>query len=306
MTSSAHDYDLVVLGAGATGLGAARTARKAGRRVALVEPERPGGDCTHYGCVPSKSLLEAARRVQAARSGPQYGFRAEPEVDFAGVMERVQAVVAEIEQDESPALLAREGIDLLSGSGAFLGPHAVQVDGRTVTAERFVVATGSTATVPPIDGLDGVPHLTNRTVFGLREQPEHLLVLGGGADRRRAVAGVPAARLAGHGGRGRAGAAGQGRARGRRGRPGGAGARGRQRPHGREGGAGVRGPDAAPVGREQRDRLAPARRRRADARGPRRPRRGGACAGPTTGASPPTTTSGPPAPSGRPATAPRS
>ena len=180
MSSRENDYDLVVLGAGATGLGAARAAKKAGRRVALVEPARPGGDCTHYGCVPSKSLLEAARRVQAARSGPAYGFRADVEVDFAAVMERVQEVVRDIEQDESPELLARQGIDLLEGFGTFTGPHSLTVDGRTVTSGRFVVATGSTAVVPPIEGLDGVPYLTNKTVFALREQPSHLLVLGGG------------------------------------------------------------------------------------------------------------------------------
>ena len=76
MLGPMSDYDLVVLGAGATGLAAARTGRKAGRRVGLVEADRPGGDCTHYGCVPSKSLLESARRVAAARSGPAYGFTA--------------------------------------------------------------------------------------------------------------------------------------------------------------------------------------------------------------------------------------
>ena len=174
------DYDLVVLGAGATGLGAARTARESGRRVALVEAGRPGGDCTHYGCIPSKSLLESARRVQTARSGPRYGFRAEPVVDFAAVMARVHAVVDEIEQDESPQLLARQGIDLLQGWGTFIGPHSLEVDGRTVTADRFVVATGSAATVPPVEGLRDAPYLDNRTVFDLRTLPSHLLVLGGG------------------------------------------------------------------------------------------------------------------------------
>ncbi len=174
------DYDLVVVGAGATGLGAARAGRKAGRRVALVEAERPGGDCTHYGCVPSKALLEAARRVHGARSGPSYGFTADVRVDFPAVMERVQRVVAEIEQDESPELLAQEGIDLLTGWGTFTGPHELEVDGRRITAERFVVASGSKASVPPIDGLRDVPYLDNRTVFDLREQPSHLLVLGGG------------------------------------------------------------------------------------------------------------------------------
>src|SRR5688572_22057632 len=137
------DYDLVVLGAGVTGLGAARTAREAGRRVALVEAERPGGDCTHYGCIPSKALLETARRVQAARSGPAYGFAAEPVVDFAAVMDRVHRVVAEVEQDESPELLAAQGIDLLRGWGVVTGPQSLQVDGREVTFERLVVATGS-------------------------------------------------------------------------------------------------------------------------------------------------------------------
>ena len=174
------DYDLVVIGAGATGLGAARGARRAGRRVALVEAERPGGDCTHYGCVPSKALLETARRVQAARSGDAYGFSADVRVDFRAVMERVARVVAEVEQDESPELLASEGIDLLRGWGAVTGPTSLEVDGRPVSFERLVVATGSRASVPPVEGLTEIGHLDNRTVFALREQPEHLLVLGGG------------------------------------------------------------------------------------------------------------------------------
>ena len=174
------DYDLVVLGAGATGLGAARAANTAGRKVALVEKARPGGDCTHYGCVPSKTLIETARRVQAARSGAPYGFSADPVVDFAAVMDRVAAVIAAIEKDESPELLAKEGIDLLAGWGTFTGPTSLDVDGRTVSFDKAVVAAGSRALVPPIDGLADVPYLDNTNIFALREQPEHLLVLGGG------------------------------------------------------------------------------------------------------------------------------
>ena len=185
MTDPDRQADVVVLGAGATGLGAARAARSAGGRVVLVEAERPGGDCTHYGCVPSKALLETARRVAGARSGPRYGFSAQVEVDFPAVMERVAAVVGEVEHDESPETLAAEGIELLAGRGTFTGPRSLEVvsdDGTTtvVRSERFVIATGSRAAVPPVDGLDAVPFLDNRTVFDLREQPEHLLVLGGG------------------------------------------------------------------------------------------------------------------------------
>jgi pyruvate/2-oxoglutarate dehydrogenase complex dihydrolipoamide dehydrogenase (E3) component len=173
-------YDLVVIGAGATGLAAARGARRAGRRVALVEADRPGGDCTHFGCVPSKALIETARRVHLARSGERYGFSSEVVVDVAAVMERVARVVAEVEQDESFAQLGREGIDLLRGWGTVHGPDSLDVDGRRTTFQRLVVATGSRAAVPPVAGLDAVPHLDNRTVFDLRERPEHLLVLGGG------------------------------------------------------------------------------------------------------------------------------
>jgi len=179
------DYDLVVLGAGATGLGAARAGRAGGRRVALVEPDRPGGDCTHYGCVPSKTLIETARRLAAARDGGSRGLRASVEVDFAAVTRHVQSVIAEVERDESPALLARQGIDLLVGAGRFLDPTTIEVtvpDGtpRRVHAERVVLATGAKAAVPDLPGLAGTPYLTNETVFSLTEQPAHLLVLGGG------------------------------------------------------------------------------------------------------------------------------
>ena len=174
------DYDLVVIGAGATGLSAARSARRDGRRVALVEAARPGGDCTHFGCVPSKALLETARRVQAARNGTAYGFSATVDVDFPRVMDRVHAVIADIERDESPALLASEGIDLLADWGVVTGPTSLDVGGRRVSFAKLVVASGSRAFVPPVDGLDAVPYLDNKNVFALRELPAHLIVLGGG------------------------------------------------------------------------------------------------------------------------------
>ncbi len=174
------DYDLIVIGAGATGLEAARGARRGGARVALIEADKPGGDCTHYGCVPSKALLETARRVQAARTGAAYGFTADPVVDFAAVMRRVHAVIDEVEQDESPALLAAEGIDLILGWATVTGPTSIEVDGRELTTEKLVVACGSRALAPPIEGLDEIESLDNRNIFSLTTLPEHLVVLGGG------------------------------------------------------------------------------------------------------------------------------
>lgn len=182
---SARDHDLLVIGAGATGLAAARAARSAGRSVALVEAARPGGDCTHYGCVPSKTLLDVSHRVSAARDGRRFGVGELGPVDFAAVMRHVQEVITDVELDESPDLLRGEGIDLLSGWARFVEASergcTVDVDGTRVHARRVVIASGAHAAVPPVDGLADVPYLTNATVFELTEQPEHLLVMGGGA-----------------------------------------------------------------------------------------------------------------------------
>ncbi|GAC1609922.1 MAG: FAD-dependent oxidoreductase [Mycobacteriales bacterium] len=175
------DYDLLVIGAGATGLAAARAARRAGRRVALVEKARPGGDCTHYGCVPSKTLLDVAHRVAGAAQASAWGVEGVGEVDFSKVMTHVHRVIEQIEQDESSSQLAAEGIELLTGWARFTSPNVVDVEGRAVSASKVVLATGAHAAIPPIPGLDGVDYLDNKTLFALTERPEHLLVLGGGA-----------------------------------------------------------------------------------------------------------------------------
>lgn len=173
-------YDLVVLGAGAAGLGAAAGARALGKSVALVEMGKPGGECTHSGCIPSKTLIESARRVREARNGASYGFRSVVEVDFPAVMARVRSVVADVAQDESPDRLRRQGIDLWPGRARLLGNGAVRVGKSTVQAERIVVATGAQPLIPRIPGLTDIDYLTNSSLFQLTELPSQLLVLGGG------------------------------------------------------------------------------------------------------------------------------
>jgi len=167
------DYDLIVIGAGAAGLGAARAGRKAGRTVALIDPAPPGGECTHYGCVPSKTLLEATRRHAAADRVTG--------MDVAAVMAQVARVVAAVSDDESPAVLAGEGIDLIAGWARMVTARTIEVNGRRLETTRVVLATGSSALLPPIPGLAETPYLDNRSVFALRDRPRHLVVLGGGA-----------------------------------------------------------------------------------------------------------------------------
>ncbi|MBA3310669.1 MAG: FAD-dependent oxidoreductase [Nocardioidaceae bacterium] len=159
------DYDLIVLGGGAAGLGAARAAVARGARTLLVSDGEPGGDCTFTGCVPSKTLIESAR------SDTPYDVAAR----------RIREVVAQIAATEDAPALRSEGIDVDLGRARFVGSGRVVVDGATYAARRFVIATGSTPAVPPIPGLAESPYLTNETVFDEPALPGSLVVLGGGA-----------------------------------------------------------------------------------------------------------------------------
>lgn len=172
---------MIVIGAGSGGLSVAAGAAQLGRRVALIEGHKMGGDCLNYGCVPSKALLAAARRAQVFRSSAAFGIAAaEPEVDFAAVKRHVREVIAAIEPNDSEERFRRLGCDVIRARARFTGPATVEADGRSLTAKHIVIATGSAPAVPPIPGLDAAPYLTNETIFDLEERPDHLLVIGGG------------------------------------------------------------------------------------------------------------------------------
>jgi pyruvate/2-oxoglutarate dehydrogenase complex dihydrolipoamide dehydrogenase (E3) component len=175
-------YHLVVIGAGTAGLVTAAIGAALGARVALVERELMGGDCLNVGCVPSKSVLAAARGWHAAREAAERfgGPEVSGDGDFAGVMERMRRIRAELSPVDSAARFRELGVDVFLGQARFVSDEAVEVDGRRLRFHRAVVATGARAFIPPIEGIGGVACLTNETVFSLTERPEHLAVLGGG------------------------------------------------------------------------------------------------------------------------------
>ena len=173
--------DICVIGGGSGGLSVAAGAAQMGAQVVLVEGHKMGGDCLNYGCVPSKALLAAANRAVAHQANADFGLSAaKPKVDFAKVMAHVADVTKSIEPMDSVERFAGLGVNVIEAKGKFIDGKTLKAGNTTITAKRFVIATGSQAAVPPIKGLKGVPFLTNETIFALQKQPKHLLVLGGG------------------------------------------------------------------------------------------------------------------------------
>lgn len=176
------DYDLIIIGAGSAGLVAARFARQLGLAVAMVERSRVGGDCTWTGCVPSKALLRAAGVANALRSAGKYGISpAKPAVNLHLVMERIRSVIRGIYDTESPEALAGEGIDVVHGEAVFTGLDSVTVEGRSLSARRFLVCAGASPAVPELPGLEAVDFHTYESVWDLDVLPTSLAVIGAGA-----------------------------------------------------------------------------------------------------------------------------
>ena len=174
-------HDLVVLGGGTAGLTAAVGAATQGARTALIERDRPGGDCLWTGCVPSKALLSVAERAHNVRTAGAYGVHTNPpRVDLAEAMAHVRAAIATIAPHDSPERLRSEGVEVISGTGRFTGGDRIEVNGRTLRFRRAMVATGARPLVPPIPGLREAEHLTSDSLWDLEVLPERLVVLGGG------------------------------------------------------------------------------------------------------------------------------
>ena len=175
-------FDLIVIGAGSAGLTAAGGAAMFGLKVALIEAGEMGGECLNTGCVPSKALLAAARRAHTARDSARFGVSLPPPaIDWAGVRAHVDGAIATIAPHDSQDRFEKMGIAVIRSHARFLDDRTLLAGNRYLTAPRIVIATGSKPAVPPIDGLEGVPYLTNETLFGLDLLPSHLVIVGGGA-----------------------------------------------------------------------------------------------------------------------------
>jgi pyruvate/2-oxoglutarate dehydrogenase complex dihydrolipoamide dehydrogenase (E3) component len=177
----AAKHDLAVIGAGAGGLIAARFAAKLGARVLLIEKDRVGGDCTWTGCVPSKSIIRAAKAAHEVRTAARFGITAPVcRVDMHAVHDYVQQRVQEIYEPTSPDALNGEGIEVALGPASFEDARTLRIGDRRVTARTYLICTGARPAVPNIPGLTSVTHRTYHNIFDVNQLPASLAIIGGG------------------------------------------------------------------------------------------------------------------------------
>lgn len=177
------DFDIGIIGGGAAGLTVASGSAQLGAKTLLIEKEKVlGGDCLHYGCVPSKTLIKTAHVYHLMNNSAQFGLPEVkgPPVDYEKVVDRIRSVIAKIQEHDSEERFCSLGAKVEFGDPAFLDEHSIQLNGNRFSAKNWVIATGSSPAIPPIEGLDKTPFITNKEIFYLSRLPRSLIVLGGG------------------------------------------------------------------------------------------------------------------------------
>ncbi|MBD3295803.1 MAG: FAD-dependent oxidoreductase [Candidatus Omnitrophica bacterium] len=181
-TDMRYDQDITVIGGGAAGLVAATGAAALGARTLMIEKEKLGGDCTWYGCVPSKALLKSSQVFHCVRNMAKAGIYEEnsSRYDTSGVMEHVRGMIEKISQKHPPEVFEEKGIEVLFGSPRFVDNRTVEVEGRRIRSKRFILCTGSHPIIPPVEGLEEAGPLTSDNVWDLERLPESMVIMGGG------------------------------------------------------------------------------------------------------------------------------
>ncbi len=178
-----YDYDIGIIGGGAGGLTVASGAAQLGAKTLLIEKEKElGGDCLHFGCVPSKTLIKTAHVYHLMKTADNFGLPSVdvPPVDFREVSKRIRAVIDIIQKHDSKERFCSLGARVEFGDPTFTDEHSVRLNGNSISAKTWVLATGSSPIAPPIKGLDGTPFITNKEIFYLEHLPKSMIILGGG------------------------------------------------------------------------------------------------------------------------------
>jgi pyruvate/2-oxoglutarate dehydrogenase complex dihydrolipoamide dehydrogenase (E3) component len=178
-----YDFDIGIIGGGSAGLTIAAGASQLGAKTLLIEKEKVlGGDCLHFGCVPSKTLIKTASLYHQMKNAKAYGLPEMdvPPIDFTKVVDRIRTVIGSIQKHDSSERFCGLGARVEIGSPVFVDEHSVSLDGIPYTAKTWAIASGSSPVIPPIPGLDKTSAMTNRDIFTLDRLPKSMIIIGGG------------------------------------------------------------------------------------------------------------------------------
>lgn len=178
--SKKYDYDLIVIGGGAAGFTASKTANGLGKKVAMIEKDKLGGECTWSGCIPSKALIKASEIFHNIKNSSRYGIKSDANISSENIMNHVRGVVQSVYATHKPETFEKDGIKVLFGSPKFLDNHTIKLNDKKITANKFILATGSSPFVPKISGIEKTKYLTNSNLFELQEIPKTLTIIGAG------------------------------------------------------------------------------------------------------------------------------
>lgn len=175
------DYNIAAIGAGAAGLVSCYIAAQVNARAVLIEEHKMGGDCLNTGCVPSKSLIASAKVAAMVKRAQEFGFDdVDTKVRFEKVMARVQENIKRIEPNDSVERYTKMGVDCIQGRAIIKSPFEIEVNGRRITANNIIVATGASPVIPDLKGLDKVDYFISDTIWNIKNLPDRLVVLGAG------------------------------------------------------------------------------------------------------------------------------
>ncbi len=175
------DYDLLIIGSGGAAFSAAIKSIEYGAKVGMIERGTVGGTCVNIGCVPSKTILRAGEINHFAKTNPFTGLQTSAkEVDLASLVNQKDELVNELRNQKYIDLIDEYGIDLINGEAKFVDENTVEVNGKKLSAKRFLIATGASPSIPTISGLDEVDYLTSTTLLELKKVPKRLTVIGSG------------------------------------------------------------------------------------------------------------------------------
>ena len=178
-----YDYDMGVIGGGAAGLTVSSGSAQLGAKTLLVEKERElGGDCLHFGCVPSKTLIKSAHVYHLMKNASEYGLPSVdvPPVDFSKVSDRIRGVIGTIQKHDSEERFCGLGAQVEFGEARFVDEHTIDLNAKRYSAKNWVIATGSSPVAPPIPGLAETEYITNKEIFYLDRLPASMIVMGAG------------------------------------------------------------------------------------------------------------------------------